>query len=238
MNSKLTPELAALAAELALGILEGEELAAALRHTIVNPEFSAEVQEWRERLDPLGEGFADALPPDSWGAINARLDAEAAANAIGRLRFWRGAAMVAGVAAAGLAGIILFGPTVMMNDAARSVPQQATAVLPVAVAQLAGTKETLLVARIGPEPEYLDIRAIDLPKTPLAPELWVIPSDGVPRSLGLITPDGTTKVRLPESLQPFVVDGSVLAVSLEEAEGAPHAAPSRAPIATGRISSI
>ena len=70
------------------------------------------------------------------------------------------------------------------------------------------------------------------------PELWIIPGDGVPRSLGLIRPDGTTLVVLPPELKALLIDGAVLAVSLEKAEGAPHVAPSSTPIATGKISTI
>ncbi len=106
------------------------------------------------------------------------------------------------------------------------------------IAQLTGTDGTLLAANIDPQGQYLDIRAIALPDTRLTPELWVIPGDGVPRSLGLIARSGTTQVRLPVNLRPLVNDGAVLAVSLELAEGAPHAAPSSTPIATGNISAI
>ena len=66
----------------------------------------------------------------------------------------------------------------------------------------------------------------------------MIPGDGVPRSLGLISPEGTTRVALSESLRPLVVDGAILAVSLETASGAPHTAPSSTPIAMGKISAI
>jgi anti-sigma-K factor RskA len=106
------------------------------------------------------------------------------------------------------------------------------------IAQLAGADGTLLAASVGPKAQYLDIRAISLPETGLVPELWVIPGDGVPRSLGLIASVGVTQVKLPAELQPFVVDGAVLAVSLETAQGAPHTAPSSTPIATGKISAI
>lgn len=238
MTSKLTPELAAMAADLALGVLEGEERAEALRHALADPEFAAAVQEWQDRLEPLGDAFAERPPPDLWQAIEARLDAEPQRSELGKLRFWRSTAVLTGAVAAGLAAIVLFRPAPMTENGALLPYSPTIAAMPVAVAQLAGTDETLLAARIGPEAQYLDIRAVALPETRLTPELWVIPDDGVPRSLGLIAREGTTQVELPPNLRALVVDGAVLAVSLESAQGAPHAAPSSTPIATGKISAI
>jgi anti-sigma-K factor RskA len=137
--------------------------------------------------------------------------------------------------AASLAAIMLFGPISLREDAALPAT---TSPAPVVIAQLAGGDGTLLAASIGPESQYLDIRAVALPDTDLTPELWVIPGDGVPRSLGLIASNGKTQVMLPERLRPLVVDGAILAVSLESPEGAPHTAPSATPIATGKISAI
>ena len=235
MTDELTPEQAALAAELALGVLEGEERAEALRLSLANPGFAAQVMDWQQRLDPLSEAFEEAPPPDMWAAIDARLDDNPNTAKVGTLRLWQGAAAVSGAMAASLAAIMLFG-TSPLRDA--SAPPAAISPAPVIIAQLAGGDGTLLAARIGPDSRYLDIRAVALPDTDLTPELWVIPGDGVPRSLGLIARNGTTQVILPESLRPLVVDGAVLAVSLESPLGAPHAAPSATPIATGKISAI
>lgn len=235
MTDELTPEQVALAAELALGVLEGEERAEALRLSLANPAFAAQVMEWQQRLDPLSEAFEEAPPPDLWAAIDARLHDNRNTGEVGKLRLWQGAAALSGAMAASLAAIMLFGPISLREDAALPV---ATSPAPVVIAQLAGGDGTLLAASIGPESQYLDIRAVALPDTDLTPELWVIPGDGVPRSLGLIARSGTTQVMLPERLRPLVVDGAILAVSLESPEGAPHTAPSATPIATGKISAI
>ncbi|NBB23508.1 hypothetical protein GVM20_00025 [Porphyrobacter sp. SLTP] len=235
MTDELTPEQAALAAELALGVLEGEERAEALRLSLANPAFAAQVVEWQQRLDPLSEAFEEVPAPNLWAAIDARLDDNPNTAEVGKLRLWQGAAALSGAIAASLAAIMLFGPITLREDAA--LPAAASPA-PVVIAQLAGGDGTLLAASIGPESQYLDIRAVTLPETDLTPELWVIPGDGVPRSLGLIARSGTTQVTLPENLRPLVVDGAILAVSLESPQGAPHAAPSATPIATGKISAI
>lgn len=235
MTSQLTPEQTALAAELALGVLEGEERAEALRLSLENPAFAAMVAKWRSRLDPLGEGFAEAPPPDVWQAIEARLDGSEREGEVRSSRLWKGIAGLSGALAASLAAIMVLGPATHRETPA---PAVANVPPPVVIAQLSGTDGTLLAANIGPQAQYIDIRAVALPVTSLTPELWVIPGDGVPRSLGLIGRDGTTKVRLAEALRPLVADGAILAVSLESAEGAPHTAPSSTPIATGKISAI
>jgi anti-sigma-K factor RskA len=225
-----------MAAELALGVLEGEERAEALRLSLANPAFAAMVADWQGRLDPLGEGFAEAPPPDVWRAIEARLDAgEHRPRAVPAVRLWQGIAAMSGALAAALAAILVLSPATLREAANPPVPATPA---PAIIAQLSGADGTLLAASIGPQARYLDIRAVTLPETSLTPELWVIPGDGVPRSLGLIARDGTTQVALPENLRPLVVDGALLAVSLETPQGAPHTAPSSTPIAVGKISAI
>ena len=230
MNSKLTPELAAMAAELALGVLEGDERAEAMRHSLSNPAFAAMVRMWQDRLDPLGEGFAEAPPPNLWPAIEARLDAQPQTDAIRKIRFWRNTAALTSALAASLAAFVIVSPLM----APEPVVQQSQAT----IAQLSGQDGTLLAANLDPNTKAINIRAVTLPETTLVPELWIIPGDGVPRSLGIFRPDRTTQIVVPASLSPLLVDGAILAVSLELADGAPHKAPSSTPIATGKISTI
>jgi anti-sigma-K factor RskA len=70
------------------------------------------------------------------------------------------------------------------------------------------------------------------------PELWLIPADGVPRSLGVIGLGGTQRVTLAPTLLELVADGAVLAVSLEPVGGSPTGAPTGPVIATGRLTAI
>ncbi len=234
MNSDLTPEQAALAAEHALGVLEGEDRAEALRLSLASPAFAARVKKWQGRLDPLSDAFGEAPPPNVWPAIEERLDAQSPVGAVRTVRFWQGTTALAGALAATLAAVMVFNP--LTAPAPVPAPEQPAA-RPV-IAQLAGADGTLLAANVNPQTGQLVIRAVTLPKSDLLPELWVIPGDGVPRSLGLISRENTTQVSLPAALRPLVIDGATLAVSLESAQGAPHTAPSSTPIAMGKISAI
>ena len=71
MDDHLTPaeERDALAAELVLGLLEGQARADALRLSLSDPAFAAEVAAWEAKLAPLHGEWTDAEPGAAvWGA--------------------------------------------------------------------------------------------------------------------------------------------------------------------------
>jgi anti-sigma-K factor RskA len=232
MRNGLTPERDALAAELALGVLEGEERAEAQRLCLADPAFATAVENWRLQLGVLHETIADEpLPSGLWSAIDARLNAADNTETVSKLRFWRRSAWASGAVAAALAVVLLL----------PRAPAVRTVVLPPAqsaIAQLNGEAGAILAASYTPQAGQLQIRPVDLPDSKLSPELWLIPADGVPRSLGLIGTTGTTRIDVPLALRAYLTDGAVLAVSLERAETAPHKAPTSTPIAVGKISTI
>lgn len=234
----------AMAAELALGLLDGDERAAALRLQLSDTDFAAAVEGWRDRFAPLSAGFASASPPAAlWAAIEARLGSDEEIPAIAempsaisrRLGRWRAAAIGSSALAAVLLAAIVLRPA--PEPVIQPVPVAADR--PVTIAQLAGESGgALLAARYMDEPGELMIRSAGMPTGDLAPELWVIPADGVPRSLGLVAIDGMTRVTVPIELRGMMADGATLAITMEPADGAPHEAPSSAPIAAGTISTI
>lgn len=233
MTSNLTPELDAMAGELALGVLEGEARAKALRTVLANPEFAARVGMWQQRLEPLGVAFSEVPPPAVWRAIEAELDSRERRRGVSALRLWRGSALAASAIAASLAAVLVLTP--VQQATAPSVPMPSA---PTAIAQLSGAGDIVLAAEFDTSQQLITIRAVTLPESKLVPELWVLDRAGVPRSLGLINAGGTTSVAVSDDIRRLLVDGAILAVSLETAEGAPHAAPSSTPIATGKIFAI
>lgn len=232
----------AMAAELALGLLDGEERAAALRLQLSDADFAASVEAWRDRFAPLADGFASASPPAAlWAAIEARMGDQTASATVAempsplarQLGRWRAAAIGSSAVAAVLLAAIVLRPA----PAPQTTPVMVER--PVTIAQLAGEPGgALLAARYQSEPGELMIRSTGMPTGDLAPELWVIPGDGVPRSLGLVAIDGMTRVAVPIELRGMMADGATLAITMEPADGAPHDAPSSAPIAAGTISTI
>lgn len=233
MTSNLTPELDAIAGELALGVLEGEARARALRMVLANPDFAARVAMWQQRLEPLGAAFSEVSPPAVWRAIEAELDARERTKRVSALRIWRGSALVSGAVAAALTAVLVLAPVRQASVPPAPMPAASTA-----IAQLSGEGDIVLAAELDTRQKLITIRAVTLPASKLVPELWVLDGAGVPRSLGLIRAGGTTSVTVPDDVRALLVDGAILAVSLETAEGAPHAAPSSTPIATGKIFAI
>lgn len=215
-----------LAAELALGVLEGEERAAALRLTLADPSFAAEVDRWSIRLAPLLAATPGQTPPPHlWAAIEARLSSPEVASLNRRLKVWRRGAIVSGLLAASLALLLVVRPPVSIEPR------------PTLISQLARPDgRDLLVVRYDIEAGTLHLSRTALASTGKSPELWVIPADGVPRSLGLIPSEGEMKVR--PGLDSHLRQGATLAVSLEDPASAPHDAPTSTPILMGKISRL
>ena len=156
----------------------------------------------------------------------------------GQVQLWRGIAIASSIAATLLLAVALVSPRAMVPGAdAPSVARAGPNMLLVAQIQPVAKGQSV-PAVYDPATGRLRVAPAALVDAGHSPELWVIPADGVPRSLGLIAAAGTTQVSVPAALQSLVVDGAILAVSLELAQGAPHTAPSSTPIATGKISTI
>ena len=240
-----------LAAELALGLLEGPERAEAQRLRLSDSSFAIAVDDWAERLAPLGLAVpGSAVPTTLWPAIERRLDgvtvanddapaAAAPADLMARLRRWQASTAMTGAVAAALALALVVRP----DPVAPPAPQIATAPpaqpAQVAVAQLSAPDGApLLAASYNAETGELRIRAIKLPEGQKVPELWIIPSDGTPRSLGYIRADGTSTVALARPVRGFVDEQPVLAVTLENRDSEPHAAPTGDILASGKVLTI
>jgi anti-sigma-K factor RskA len=229
MVEAMTPEERdALAAELALGVLAGEERAQALRLKLADPAFAAQVAAWQDRLDPLGEGFVEAVPPNVWPAVERRLGADT----VVQLRRWRLATIASGAVAASLALVLVLRPVPAPIQIVRAPEHLVMAELD------GGEKGALFAANYDPANGMLRIKTMRMPDSDLMPELWVIPADGKPRSLGLVSPTGMMKMPVPMAHRKLMTDGAVLAVTMEPSDGAPHLAPSSAPVAAGKISTI
>jgi len=232
MSDTSPSELDALAGELALNLLDGEERARAISLCLSDPSFAAAVEEWRTRLEPLHEAFQDSPATDLWPAIQRRLSSSGENHLRRAVNRWRVGAIVSGLIAASLAAVIVLRPPPAPVEVVRPAG-------PAAIAQLSDEgAAALLAANYDPAGGVLRIRAVRMPASALAPELWVIPAHGLPRSLGLVAASGVSKVVVAPETRALLQDGATLAITLEPREGAPHRAPSSAPIAAGKISTI
>ena len=232
MTGAEDPDRNALAAELAMGLLEGEEREAAERLARRDPAFAAEVARWSERLGPmLDEVEGVAPPPGGLEAILAKTSkAPGVANDNGKLRFWRGWSAASTALAAALA---LF---LVVRDPAAS-PVQPSAGAPLVAAMSAVGSPLRLVATWDAADRTLVVAAA----TSVAPvaghshELWVQARDGTVRSLGIMPASGRMHGELPPEQARLLAEGAVLMLSVEAAGGSTSGTPSKQVVAEGRL---
>lgn len=233
----MTPDDEILAGELALDVLEGDERATALRRMLAEPDFAREVERWRERLGPLHAESNDVLAPATlWPSIERALDVPEAANdnaVVARLRRWRAATFVSTGLAASLAALLAVG-----RPETAPPPVPAAPARPM-VAQLApeGAPATLLAAW-DVERGMVRIMPASLPTQGRSPQLWMIPSDGTPRSLGMIDMTEMRDMPLTPEQRALMTEAVTIAVSLEPAGGSPTGLPTGPVVASGKFSAI
>jgi anti-sigma-K factor RskA len=207
----------ALAAQYVAGTLRGRAKRRFENLLLAHPALRTAVRAWQDRLMPLtGVIETESPPPGVWYAIEQRLWPQSAPAARGwwqRLGVWRAFAGAASAAALGLAVLLASPP-----------PAQA----PVVVV-LQGTGQGPLgsgtfVASLSADGRALTTRPVQpvALQADRALELWAVPPQGAPRSLGVISANGTTIVQrslLPKSL--LQGGTAALAVTIEPPGGSP-----------------
>jgi len=241
MNIKNNPELVSrLAAEYVLGTLRGgarRRFAQMMRHDAALREA---VTAWEAHLTPLAEHLEPIAPPNRvWNNIESRISgsmpeshAHAGVSSIRRapanagfwssLIFWRGLGFVATTAAA-----ILLTFTLRTNPAVNTEPMM--------MAVLEDQGEARMIVE-QPKSGYLMVKMVKpwVGGDDKSMELWVIPKDGAPRSLGLINDTGDTKLVKPD-MDIRLTDGTVFALSKEPKGGSPTGTPTGMVLCKGVI---
>lgn len=240
MSSDAMPDRSAMAAELALGLLEGTERAAALRLMLSDPGFAAEVEGWRLRLAPLYDNFPAVAPPAGlMSRIDQAIDSEAAVAPVAPLATpvaaqgrWKAAAFAASAIAAVLAIALVWPSPQADGPTAQPDPD-------VAVAQLTGPIDGLLLtARYDSTTAEMLVRVEGMPVTDTEPELWIVPADGQPRRLGRLMRGGVTRIAVPEGHRKFVDQVSQLILTMEPKVLPDPSRPSAPTVAEGRLQRI
>ena len=231
----MTPEERIDAAELALGLLEGQERVTALERVLADPEFAAELAWWRSRLEILHAEYEPAEPSAALaGRVEARIAAEAGVTPATRntRRWpWLVGGLAGGALAASLAALVLTQTT----PAPTPVPseRQVQGLLVAALVPAKGQEVAPLAAVVDQGSGIIRVAAVETPRGRVA-ELWRIGADGVPRSLGLLAIGGATRLSLRPRSGPGL--GETLAISIEPAGGSPTGAPTGPVVATGVLS--
>jgi anti-sigma-K factor RskA len=211
-DAPLTPqdEDAALAGEYVTGLLSLSDRAAVEARLRRDPAFAALVSDWEYRLADLNDGYDEAPAPNLLPAIEARLFPAASKPR----RNWLGWLSGAAAAAVLVLGVVML------------VPQAPAPV----IATLAAEDKTLAFEASYADGELTVTRVSGTP----APagqvhELWIIPPDTAPISLGLLADAPLTVAAAKPPA------GWVLAVSLEPAGGSTTGAPTGPVLMTAEI---
>lgn len=214
-----------LAGELALGVLDGEERAAALRRLLADPAFARDVADWRARLDALAVTVPSVDPgPELEQRILASIGSVATRRPVSLTR-WRWATAISTAAAAALLGLLVLRPATVVQAPAPTRPAPLVAVI---VPQ--GSEPFAAVF----DPSVKEVRLTGTVSVPSGrdAELWAIGADGVPQALGLLASDNVRRVVVRGVV---VGAGTTLAISIEPVGGSPGPAPTGPVVATGKL---
>ena len=236
----MTDEPHDLAAEYALGVLSGEALQRARELARTDAGFRAEVARWSGRLAPMLDEVADTSPPESaWTEIQRRLGSSTQAGNVVQLRRrvyqWRGVAAAMSALAAGLAIFIVVRPP---PPPPAPVQVERPAAPPPLLAMLGNNQQgTTVVATWDPTAQRLVLAVTGHMPSDAAHshELWVIPADGKPRSLGTMEHGKQMHVQLADALAQLLQQGATIAISVEPRGGSPTGAPTGPVVASGAL---
>lgn len=218
--------LDALAAEYALGTLPARARARLSRIARTDATVARAMRGWEQRIAALAEAVPPVQPaPRVWARIAARLGLDAAPRTgWQRIGLWRGFALASFAAAFALA-VALYAPSTDRTTGSIVVVLAGPDAKPALVASVSRGDRTLAVKAVAP---------IALPPDRTL-ELWMLPGQGPPRSLGVIPSDGVRQVALSATSEATFRGIDALAVSLEPPGGSPTGAPTGPVLYTGRL---
>jgi anti-sigma-K factor RskA len=231
-----------LAAELVLGLLEGDELRAARVRAATDPDFAEAAARWQARLAPLADEISGVEPgAHVWDGIARAIAAAPAVDNVvpmrRKLALWRGAAVGMTAVAASLALLVAYQSA---SDAPPTGPVVASAPAPMMIATLS-SPQTDASLSVAYDPQHASM-LVTPGRLEGAPghehQLWIIPPDGTPVSLGMVRPGAPLRMPVPVQLKPHFRTRATLAISVEPTGGSPTGQPTGPVIASGALTTI
>jgi anti-sigma-K factor RskA len=238
-----------IAAEWALGLLEGEELLAARGKYATDPDFAWRKEWWDDWFAPLSDAIPGAEPgAHVWDGIAARITAAQAAaddpqapaaNVVAleaRVRLWQRLAGLSSIAAAALLAWVGLTPA----QAPDAPPPLIAAAAPLAATVPIGETGLRLDVTYIPEAKRMVVGAVGLtPDGVHDHELWLVPADGTPlQSLGVVKPGEIRSMTLPTPVVAKLGDGASLVLTREPIGGKPADKDAGPVVAKGAFSRV
>ena len=241
-----------IAAEWALGLLEGEELLAARGKYATDPNFAWRKEWWDDWFAPLSDAMPGAEPGEHvWNGIAARVtaaqeaahaptgDVAAGSNVVAleaRVRLWQRVAGLSSIAAAALLAWVALSPA----QVGVAPPAQIAAAAPMVATVPIGETGLRLDVTYIPDSERMVVAAIGLtPDGVHDHELWLVPADGTPlQSLGVVEPGAVRSMSLPAAAVAKLGDGASLVLTREPIGGKPADKDAGPVVAKGAFSRV
>ncbi|MGY1890390.1 anti-sigma factor [Pseudomonas sp. SDT291_1_S447] len=220
-----TPTLRrALAADYAIGLMSAPARRRFEQLLLDDAVLRAEVAQWQEALVNLTESLPDHPVPDRvWQGITARIEPQVL-HVPEKRPFWNWLRLTAAICS--IAVLVFLGSLYNRDDA------RYRATLLTADAQPA--------LKVEAHADYLQVEPLTLAAVDAdrSLELWAIPADGKPISLGIIPAGGKGKVELNEAQKALIGKPIALAVSLEPKGGSPTGQPTGPVLYQGALATL
>jgi anti-sigma-K factor RskA len=250
-ESEVTRDDPMIAAEWALGLLEGEELLAARGKYATDPQFAWRKEWWDDWFAPLTDAMPGAEPgAHVWDGIAARIAAQQPATAAvpkapasnvvelqAKVRRWQWVAGLSSMAAALALAWVAMAPGRAPVDV--PAPQIAAAAPMVATVPVGDGGLRLDVTYI-PDSKRMVVGAIGLTADGVHDhELWLVPADGTPlQSLGVVKPGEVRSMELPQAVTAKLGEGASLVLTREPIGGKPEGVDAGPVVAKGAFTSV
>lgn len=224
MNYRTPERRRALAADYAIGLMQGAARRRFEMLLLDDPALREELAQWQERLASLTEALPEAAVPERvWTGIQARIEPQVL-HVPQKNPLWmrlRLALAACAVLATLYIGFIQQSDQVRYSATLLSADQQPAL-------QIKAHAQYLQV-------EPLALAAIGLDRSL---ELWAIPADGQPISLGVVPVGGKGKINLSPAQRELLGTPIALAVSLEPHGGSPTGQPTGPVLYQGQLAAL